>query len=112
MEQGRGQTIQKKTISYFTAGKMKLIYYPASVKPDRFVLCSGNYIGEGERVQCGRGYCNLEEAFFIGIRVHVVNFYTNLNFEPDQRNILEKNSVYCAVPCLCFRNAFTFNPFW
>lgn len=36
------------------------------------------------------GTCNLEEAFFIGIRVHVVNFYTNLNFEADQRNILEK----------------------
>ena len=53
---GTGQTIQKKSISYLTAGKMKLIYYPASVKPDRFVLCSGNYIGEGERVQCGRGY--------------------------------------------------------
>lgn len=54
------------------------------------------------------GTCNLEEAFFIGIRVHVVNFYTNLNFETDQRNILEKNSVYCAVPCFLLEMLLTF----
>lgn len=87
---------------------MKLIYYPASVKPDRFVLCSGNYIGEGRGYSVVGGTCNLEEAFFIGIRVHVVNFYTNLNFEPDQRNILEKTVFIALYPVFVLEMLFTF----
>ena len=57
------------------------------------------------------GTCNLEEAFFIGIRVHVVNFYTNLNFEPDQRNILEKTVFIALYPVFVLEMLLLFNPF-
>ena len=57
------------------------------------------------------GTCNLEEAFFIGIRVHVVNFYTNLNFEPDQRNILEKTVFIALYPVFVLETLLLFNPF-
>lgn len=57
------------------------------------------------------GTCNLEEAFFICIRVHVVNFYTNLNFEPDQRNILEKTVFIALYPVFVLEMLLLFNPF-
>ena len=57
------------------------------------------------------GTCNLEEAFFICIRVHVVNFYTNLNFEADQRNILEKTVLFALYPVFVLEMLLLFNPF-